>query len=314
MELQAISGGVGALDDVYSSQGVMPVAGISSVARATAASAASDSNTTVLSGVAEADLPRLTAILEPTHSVQTAALVQNLLQDTALAVTQRDSTRAIANLREIAAVDPPRVEILRLDPVLGPIRPEMERLLHQLTGAAKMEAEETLARAAQLVQSAGEKMLPNWQTRPEALMQVAHQLLETGGYANYLRSAELGRAIVDYSPWIVNYTTAPAWKAANEDVLAKRALQAAVEKSWTAVRKRAPFTLRTLWLRAPLLMLLLGWLGLGLVGGPASILLRSLWPETWPAALIDAFYELWAIGFLALVGFGFYARIRRIQF
>ena len=64
--------------------------------------------------------------------------------------------------------------------------------------------------------------------------------------------------------------------------------------------------LRKFWRRAPLLVLLLGWLTVGLGGGSVLAVFR----DQWPAAAIALFFEIWTIGFLALVGFGFYVRVR----
>lgn len=291
-----------------------PVASTAISGHAGNAFTASDSNAAVFGNISQTDAANLAALLEPGHSPQTAALVRNLLEDTAAAVAQGDSTRAIANVTEIVRLDPSRMETVRVDPALGPIRPEMERVLHQLTSTARIDAEGSIGRAAQLLESAGETRFSNWQTRPETLIEVAHRLFDAGGYANYVRSAELTQLIVDYSPWIVNYATARPARIPGEDVNAQRALEAGIRKNWSAIRKRAESELRILWVRAPLLVLLLGWLAFGLVGGPLALLLRSLWPHAWPGALIDACYNLWAIGFLALVGFGFYARVRRIRF
>jgi hypothetical protein len=68
--------------------------------------------------------------------------------------------------------------------------------------------------------------------------------------------------------------------------------------------------IRKLWLRAPLLVLLLAWLAAGFVGGLASAILRIYWPQGWPESLAAAGFEVWGVGFLALVMFGFYARVR----
>lgn len=65
---------------------------------------------------------------------------------------------------------------------------------------------------------------------------------------------------------------------------------------------------RRLWRRAPLLVLLLGWLATGLCAGMAAILFAA------SAAPVNAIFNLWAVGFLAIAGFGFYARVRNIRF
>jgi hypothetical protein len=58
--------------------------------------------------------------------------------------------------------------------------------------------------------------------------------------------------------------------------------------------KKLPESVRLLWRRAPLLVLLLTWLAVGIFGG-----------------ILFSGFEFWALGFLALVGFGFYRTIRK---
>jgi hypothetical protein len=68
-----------------------------------------------------------------------------------------------------------------------------------------------------------------------------------------------------------------------------------------------------LWQRAPLLVMLLVWFAVGFSGGCVFALLRSYWPEMWPESLVADGFEVWGLGFLALIGFGFYARVRNIR-
>ncbi len=328
MAVEPISSGVGGSSGSSTIEPPTPTTHVASTSahdRAVAGYTPTDSNAAVLANIAAPDIAKLATILDPPHSPQTAALLRNLVEDTreavALgandthqAVAHGDDARALANVGEIARLDPALIETLRVDPALAPIRPEMERLLHQLTAVARMDAEGTLVRAGQFIESSAEKMLPNWQTRPETLMQAAHRLFDAGGYTNYVRSAQLAQAIVDYSPWIVNYAPRIAAKARTEDAVQERVLQDAVRKSWLEIRNAAPSKIRMLWMRAPLLVLLLAWLALGLIAGPLSILFRSSSPGSWPASLLNAFYDVWAIGFLALAGFGFYARVRNVRF
>lgn len=314
MAVEPISSGVGPSSGVSTIAPTTPVASASPQGPAGASYTPADSNAAVLANISAPDIAKLAAILEPFHSAQTAALLQNLLQDTREAVAPGDGARAIANLGEIARLDPALIETLRLDPALAPIRPEMERLVYQLTAVAKMDAEGSLVRAGQFIESSAGKMLANRQTRPETLMQAAHQLFDKGGYANYVRSAQVAQAIVDYSPWIVNNAPRAGAKVRTEDAIGEHALRAAVRKSWVEIRNTASSKIRMLWVRAPLLVLLLGWLGLGLLAGSISILLRTSSPGTWPVSLLNAFYSVWGIGFLALAGFGFYARVRNVRF
>jgi len=71
--------------------------------------------------------------------------------------------------------------------------------------------------------------------------------------------------------------------------------------------------IKKLWLRAPLLVLLLLWFTLGFSGGSVYAALRKFWPHAWPESLVAGAFEVWALGFLALIAYGFYARVRNIR-
>lgn len=62
--------------------------------------------------------------------------------------------------------------------------------------------------------------------------------------------------------------------------------------------RRFASMIRTLWSRAPLLLLLLSWFTAGLI----------------VALITSAAFEWWGLGFLALIGFGFCMRVRHIRF
>ena len=63
--------------------------------------------------------------------------------------------------------------------------------------------------------------------------------------------------------------------------------------------------LKNLGWREALLVLLL-WLAAGLAGAVVAALFR----EDWPTSTIWSFFEMWGIGFLLLILFGFYMRAR----
>jgi hypothetical protein len=65
-----------------------------------------------------------------------------------------------------------------------------------------------------------------------------------------------------------------------------------------------------LWRRAPLLLFMLAWFAAGLTGGMIFAIGSRIWPEGPLITLGNLGFELWGIGFLALVGFGFYMRVR----
>jgi hypothetical protein len=288
--------------------------------------AASDVATALATQIAIPDLARLTAILQPNSSSEVAAHITELTQDTTSALAQGNRTRALANLNEIAALDPRTIAVLAPDEVLQPIRPEVDQLLNRLTTVAKMDAEGWLTQADQALETPGHTAITDWQTKPATLLEAAHRLYESGGYTNYVRSADLAQTLVDpaavaYSPFLEEYAASLATKAAdpairpeNEELLPKKPALPSAAETFTALRGAAMPRVQVLWNRAPLLVLLLGWLTAGLIAGPAAILLRGLWPEIWPASLVDFGFEVWGIGFLALVCFGFYARVRTIAF
>ncbi len=328
MDVQAIVAGVSPLESVPR-QHMRELSVHAPAHHATVVSAApatSDVAATLSTQIAAPDLARLSAILEPHSSSEVAAHITELTQDATLALAEGDRTRALANLNEIAAVDPRTIAVLAPEQLLQPIRPEVDHLLNRLTTVAKMDAEGWLTQADEALETPDRAPLPDWQTKPATLLEVAHRLYDAGGYTNYVRSADLAQTIINpaavaYSPFMEQYAASLATKPAdaairleNEEILPKKPTLPTAAETFSALRGAAMPRVQVLWRRAPLLVLLLGWLTTGLIAGPTAILLRALWPEIWPASLIDFGFEVWGIGFLALVCFGFYARIRDVRF
>lgn len=197
-------------------------------------------------------------------------------------------------LKEVAAADFPKLTAI-LDS--APLHHVADQIPNHIVVSAKFEAEVSLARASQLLAGASEKILPNWQTHPEALLGVANQLFDAGGYMNYLRSAYVAQIVAEYLP-----------------ASSKAALEGNIDQTWEIISKRARAQLGNLWFRAPLLVLLLSWLALGLAVGLCSMVVRALPVHGAGESLFGAFYDVWGLGFLALVGFGFWARVRRVRF
>ncbi len=207
-------------------------------------------------------------------------------------------------LAGIAAAD-----LAKLNAVLGRLEVSEAGQFHPLdrvTALARIEADMSLTRASHFLESAGVRALPNWQTRPDVLLATAQTLFDTGGYANYVCSAYLAQAIADQ---LIRTPNAVPLEAASQ-----RALRRNAENAWASMRKRARSVTAVLWVRTPLLLLLLIWLAFGLIAGPIAIVLRDLSPQNPLLSWLDAFYSFWGIGFLALVGFGFWARLRNVRF
>jgi hypothetical protein len=180
-------------------------------------------------------------------------------------------------LAEFAPLDPQRAEALPPEAAFAPVRAPAEAMLTCLALSAKLHAQARLAEAER-VASGG--VAPR-EIRPEILVPLAQSLLDAGGYANAMTASYLAQILIEA-------TQSPAGRPASHDER-----QAAV---WPRVRR--------LWQRAPLLILLVGWLFLGLSGCLAVMLLAGAWT--------DSAFETWGIGFLVLVAFGFYMRIRRL--
>ena len=295
------------------------------VAKAPAATTANNAQTTavidaaILSLLSQPDLARLVAVLEPPQTGQNPTRIGEFLQAATAAVAEGDVTRALQAVAEIVRLDPFRAETVRTEPGLEPIRPQMDSLLARLANVARLDAESRVTEAARTVEERGGKPLPEWEARPETLLAIANRLLDAGGHVNSVRATQVAQVVIDAAHWApatVALPDAPALRrAGNEEE--RRSSQAitvpGLEGRWAVLRKRAPAQLAVFWRRAPLLVLLLAWLAIGTAGGLVSWTQRKLWPEAWPGWLSDAGFTLWGLGFLALVLFGFFSRVRNVR-
>jgi hypothetical protein len=143
------------------------------------------------------------------------------------------------------------------------------------------------------------------EVRPEIVILIAGRLLEAGGYANCIRSAELSQMTIN----VYGCASTPARLSLADP----RSIAMGSARDNLGLRNKWMPRIRKLWLRAPLLVLLLVWLVVGLAAGSVSALLRTCWPQTWPESLVAGGFEIWAVGFLVLIMFGFYARVRDLR-
>lgn len=268
-----------------------------------------------LAALSEPDLSRLLTVLERPPTPESTAQWNTALQAAVTAAATGDLTRALDQVTLAAGLQPLRAEALRSQPGLEPIRAQVDSLLVQLARVAHLDAEGRLAHAADLVQTAVLKNLPQWDARPETLLALAHRLLDAGGHTNSVRAAEVAQVVIDAAHWApaaapteISQTSRPQ----SQEAEAPSLLRPAFSRSWVLLRSRAPGRIRDLWRRAPLLVLLLGWFLLGFLGGVVSLVVRSFSPES--LALTGVGFDLWALGFLALVLFGFYMRVRNVRF
>lgn len=271
-----------------------------------------------LSALSQPDLARLTAVLEAPQSPQTAERAAQLLQAAVTAAAAGDVERALSEVGALAALAPLRAEGIRAEPGLEPVRTQVDTLLARIINLARLDAESRVDQASRSVESGVVRELPESTARPEALLQIASQLLETGGHANAVRATQLAQVIIDAAHWAPAAIPVPAEtvELPTENARKTSAIRprfsapATVESRFDRrVRERV----RRLWQRGPLLVLLLGWLAIGLIGGLVTFLFRQLAPNSWTPALTEDAFDLWGLGFLALVLFGFYVRVRNVR-
>ncbi|HVW11643.1 MAG TPA: hypothetical protein VHC90_23835 [Bryobacteraceae bacterium] len=118
----------------------------------------------------------------------------------------------------------------------------------------------------------------------QTVLALATRMIETQQYPNYLRAAELGNTIVTWYEGAI--PDVPLARTTRVEVRARGGTPA-----W-------PGAVRKLWRRAPLLVLLGGWLLAGIAG---ALLIRSEF---------SPLFTVWALGFPALIVLQFLLTIR----
>jgi len=277
----------------------------------------SDSVSTLFTDLSATDIGRLIGLIERPLPAQDTAQLQDLLVTFISAAAEGDAIRALSALSEIAALDPSRPDILRADPSIAPIRLAVDQFLDRHTALARLDAEGRLDQAAQSASPSAPDRLAGWDMRAATMVLIATRVFDSGGLANYVRAGELAQLVIDGSRWGPAFVNLPGetpeldriklpYGAQQPGGTARRALTQAI--AGMAAR------LRSLWLRAPLLVLLLSWLLLGIAGGLGSVVWHRFWSETWPSYLSAIAFQVWGTGLLALIVFGFYARVRKVRF
>jgi hypothetical protein len=274
----------------------------------------------ILEALAQPDLARLVTILEPPQGSQNAARAGELLQAAITASIAGDAVRALEGVAELVALDPLRAEAVRTEPGLKEVHAQLEALLTRVANVAKLDAETRVGEAAHAVETGLVKALPEWEARPEALLSIANRLLDAGGHLNSVRAMKVAQVVIEAAHWVPAAATVPPGASATAGVKSQDevgrplgVIVPALGRGWASLRKRGPARLAVFWRRAPLLVLLLAWLAAGTAGGVVSWIQQRLWPEAWPGWLTEAGFSLWGLGFLALVLFGFYIRVRNVR-
>jgi hypothetical protein len=253
----------------------------------------------LLRELSASQITALLEIIEPVLSSERTVQLDRLLRAAVLAASDGDARGALEKLAVLLSLDPRRAEGLASEPGIAPLRKEVEALLARLTGEARLGAETLLREATERLQAPGAADRQIQNVKASTLLLCASQLIDAGSYANFIHSARVSEMILDRQRWAPAEAALPLSQRVDARPRVPRA---------TLWVRRGAMTerLKNLWRRAPLLVLLLGWLGLGLFGGSVAAVFR----DEWSATAVALFFEIWALGLLALVGFGFYMRVR----
>lgn len=218
--------------------------------------------------------------IEARRLVQDPAALESIVQTAASAVASHDLPRAMAALGEHMGRNPEHAALLANLPSLAPMQGEVRELVRRVTEDARLDAVRTVASAGLMVDAAARH--PEQLNGPDVL-EAAERFIESGQLANYIRAQELGEAVIGFY--------------AADRLLSENAGRRA---GWQWVV--------TLWRSVPLLVLLAGWLVLGLAVSGVALLVRLAGGE-FDAAAVQAGFEFWGVGFLALVVIQLFVRM-----
>jgi hypothetical protein len=231
-----------------------------------------------LQDLSGAQVGQLLHLLEHARVNQDPMLIEGLLKDAVAAAHGHRLPDALKTLEKMVALSPEHgPHLARMEPGLIHFQREFRDLMQRLEISAKGDAERVILAASLAVATDAVRIVAPNTIPPQDLLALARRFLESGQYANYIRAAELGRMVL-------------------------------ARYSGERARSRSE-RLRKLWQRAPLLVLLLGWLGIGLIGGALSVMERF----SGAGPISEGAVEIWATGFLMLVLFQFFVTVRNYR-
>jgi hypothetical protein len=133
---------------------------------------------------------------------------------------------------------------------------------------------------------------------PQTVLALATRMIETQQYPNYLRATELSNTIVAWYEGPL-----PGVAAGRSTTIQPPELEPRDEVRLRSAAAKWTHSVTTAWRRAPLLVLLTGWLLIGIAG---ALLLRI----AGGAAGSSPLFTLWALGFPALIVLQFALTVR----
>ena len=248
--------------------------------------------------LARPEIQELIATIEERLLPPDPAVPKELVREAGSALAEGDVPRALAKVKELLLADPRQAETMAAEPSLQPIQREILNVIRQMVSQARAQAQQVMTAAQQASGLGGAKKLASPEVEVRILFPLANHFIDSGRLIDFRIAIELaqiglGRSARTSKIRRIMRTPKPLPSERREPL-----------------RER----FQRAWLRVPLLILLLAWFALGLAFGIGSLLLRKLWPERFDPGIASLGFGIWAIGFLALVGFGFYMRVRNVRF
>lgn len=282
-----------------------------------AAAVEADSVANVLEQLVAPQISNLIQDIETHRQAFSAEPAGDLLSRAVASIHAGDVPRALSSLAELVHMHPGRAEALASEPGLIPIQNQVDTMMQRLTATARVDAEQKIESANHLMQSGGHGGghggAHRVEMNPQDVVAVAERLLESGRYPNVVMSADLAQAVIEYyGPFpVAGAGVALAGRGARESIGAANKSFGNFSSITRGVGAQILTRAGLMWHSAPLLLMLIVWMAMGLLVGLLSLVLRALSVST---RITEIFFDLWAMGFLGLIGFGFYRSIRHLRF
>ena len=259
--------------------------GMSTPAATTSARISNDSVGPLLQLLSTPQIHDLLHSIDAHRLAQDPAVLDRLLQSAGDAVAHHDVPRALGVLTEYINRNPEHAGVLPASPALMPIQGEVRELLRHITDDARIDAVRLIAAAGLVLHGAAKH---SEGLNGLGVLAVAERFVEAGQLVNYMRAAELSQAVIAF------YNAAPS--EIRLDV-----------SSGKTLRRPVLELVGRWWRRVPVLVLLVGWFAIGVAGGGVAMMARIA-PST-----VEAWVEVWSVGFLVLVVLQFWISVRGIR-
>ncbi|HVP45255.1 MAG TPA: hypothetical protein VMT32_01680 [Bryobacteraceae bacterium] len=210
------------------------------------------------------------------------------------AATHGDHAASLQHLERSILAHPAYAEAAGQEPAFDAMRGEVRDLVGRMTLVARVRAEATIGDARSAIE-------PDHEAHPmaaaqQAWLNLAQAQLQSASYAGYVAAAQAAA----FAQQI----------AARSDVVPLVPMTGVKRESLVRPMARAARqTVRRLWQRLPLLLILLIWFLAGIVAGLASLPFQ----EGSIAEMRQTLFPIWAMGLLGMVVLGFLRSIRRLS-